>query len=426
MANEPFQNGHALIIGVGGDLKETVADARGIQQILTNPERVGYPAGQVMLLTESQATRHGMLSALDKLATRMQQAGNGDATVLIYYSGHGGYDKQQPGAPFYFLTNGYQTDDFAGTCVSAAEFSQKLDQIPAQKLVVILDCCHAGEIKAKEAGREALEADELLSAPQLRQDNTKMVHELDRGSGRIVLASSTGKQVSFIGEQGLSIFTECLIEALQGKNTEKEDPYISFGDVWDYLGREVPKRSQAKYQETQDPVINAREMTFFYLGRNKVEAIPEIPRVFIISSPKDETFLKALQKQIGLLVKAGVIEKYDPGDLIPGYSIMDTLEEELNKAQIAVPLVSPDFFDSDRWPTLLEKAHDRGLRLLPVVVRDIFYEIDPILGDENLAKFPVENGEVKPVAAWGDQQDKALKSVAIELVKLAKKIKAGG
>ena len=54
---QTFEQGHALIIGVGADLPNTVDDAIGMANILKDGERCAYPAGQVHLLTSEGATR---------------------------------------------------------------------------------------------------------------------------------------------------------------------------------------------------------------------------------------------------------------------------------------------------------------------------------------------------------------------------------
>jgi hypothetical protein len=83
--SELFTPGHACIIGVGGDLPNTVDDAIGFAKILKDPERCAYPAGQVSLLTQESAKRDDILAALDRLA----QSTTPDSTVIIYFSGHG-------------------------------------------------------------------------------------------------------------------------------------------------------------------------------------------------------------------------------------------------------------------------------------------------------------------------------------------------
>ena len=60
-----FTHGHALVIGMGADLPDTIQDATGLADILTDQSRCAYPPGQVTLLTGEKATRAAVLSALD-------------------------------------------------------------------------------------------------------------------------------------------------------------------------------------------------------------------------------------------------------------------------------------------------------------------------------------------------------------------------
>ncbi len=54
---EQFVNGHAVIVGVGSDLPTTVQDAKGLGNILCDPQRCAYPTDQVRILTEEASTR---------------------------------------------------------------------------------------------------------------------------------------------------------------------------------------------------------------------------------------------------------------------------------------------------------------------------------------------------------------------------------
>lgn len=88
MTNQTFTNGYALLIGVGADLPVTVKDATAIKDVLIDPSRAAYASEQVTLLTETSATRQNILAAFDKIIAQSNQ--NPDATIIIYYSGHGG------------------------------------------------------------------------------------------------------------------------------------------------------------------------------------------------------------------------------------------------------------------------------------------------------------------------------------------------
>jgi uncharacterized caspase-like protein len=136
--SERFEQGHACVIGIGGDLPTTVNDAKGLARILKDPERCAYPENQVQLLTEGQATRSNIVAALERLASTT----NTESTVLIYFSGHGHLIKGINS--YYLMAHGYNTEQLAETALSGGEFTDLLREIPAQKLLVVLDCCHAG------------------------------------------------------------------------------------------------------------------------------------------------------------------------------------------------------------------------------------------------------------------------------------------
>jgi hypothetical protein len=66
-----FTHGHALIIGVGSYQHEprlnvplTAADAQAVATVMRDEKHCGYPATQVTLLTNAEATRAGILAAL--------------------------------------------------------------------------------------------------------------------------------------------------------------------------------------------------------------------------------------------------------------------------------------------------------------------------------------------------------------------------
>ncbi len=149
MTNQTFTNGYALLIGVGADLLVTVKDATALRDILIDSDRAAYPPKQVTLLTETSATRQNILAAFDQIITQVNQ--NSDATVIIYYSGHGG--RIQRTNKYFLLPFGYNPSQRADTAISGVEFTQKIEAITARKLVVLLDCCHASGVPAlKEPG----------------------------------------------------------------------------------------------------------------------------------------------------------------------------------------------------------------------------------------------------------------------------------
>ncbi|MCL1469128.1 caspase family protein [Argonema antarcticum] len=241
MANATFSNGHALLIGVGADLPVTVKDATALRDVLIDPTRAAYPPKQVELLTEAKATRQEILEAFDRLIEQVNQ--NPDATVIIYFSGHGGRIESLDGPPEYFLVpSGFNWNQRADTAISGLEFTEKIEAIKARKLVVLLDCCHAGGVPALKTPGTT-----FIKSPV----PPTLLSSLESGSGRIVVASSHEDQYSYTGNP-YSVFTACLLEALQGKASVNQDNYARILNVLSYLFDQVPKRTTDK----QKPFVN--------------------------------------------------------------------------------------------------------------------------------------------------------------------------
>lgn len=238
MTNQTFANGYALLIGVGADLPVTVKDATAVRDVLLDPSRAAYPPEQVKLLTESSATRQEILNAFDQIIAQVNQ--NPDATVIIYYSGHGGRIKRTN--EYFLVPYGYDPSHRRDTAISGLEFTQKIEAIQARKLIVLLDCCHAGGVPApKEAGET------FVKSPV----PPELLNVLGTGSGRVVIASSREDEYSYTG-QPYSAFTDCLLEALQGKAAVNKDGYARILDVMIYLFDQVPNRASG----SQHPFVN--------------------------------------------------------------------------------------------------------------------------------------------------------------------------
>ncbi|MEH2361435.1 caspase family protein [Nostoc sp.] len=238
MTTQTFTNGYALLIGVGADLPVTVLDATAIQDILIDGDRAAYLPEQVTLLTEASATRQNILAAFDQIIAQVNQ--NPDATVIIYYSGHGG--RIQRTNEYFLVPFGYDPSQRADTAISGVEFTQKIEAITARKLVVLLDCCHAGGVPAlKEPGES------FVKSPL----PPELLNVLGTGSGRVVVASSREDEYSYTG-QPYSAFTDCLLSALQGKATVNKDGYARILDILVYLFDQVPKRASG----SQHPFVN--------------------------------------------------------------------------------------------------------------------------------------------------------------------------
>lgn len=255
MTHETFSQGYAVVIGVGADLPVTIDDATAIGNILCDSHRCAYPSSQVKLLVGPTANRASVLSSLDWLA---DVAGE-DSTAVVYFSGHG---IETP--DYYLMPYGYNLANLAESAISDQIFTEKLRAIKSKKLVVFLDCCHAG------GQADAKEFQGVKSPFPL----TTAV-ELNRSSGRVILASSHKDEVSWTGKP-YSIFTAAVLEALAGYGSFEQDSYARVLDLALWVGRKVPERTQDK----QHPIIKISHLednfalAWYAAGQKSPSALP--------------------------------------------------------------------------------------------------------------------------------------------------------
>jgi hypothetical protein len=258
------ENSHALVVGVANykfinKLPETVLnDARDITDLLKSPQHCGYSPETVSLLLDEDATQKAITQALADLT----QNTDADSTVFIYFSGHGGQIEYGEHAGEYLLpvdTNPQSIDALTATAISGTQFTEALQAIPARKVVVIFDCCHAGGIgQPKDA-----------KGPTLKVGFSESYYDaLKQGRGRVILASSRSSEYSYILPGAVnSLFTQQLLAGLKGE-IFSDDGLIRIFDTFEYLQPRVTSG-----QPNQHPIFKADlEENFpiaLYLGGQK-------------------------------------------------------------------------------------------------------------------------------------------------------------
>jgi uncharacterized caspase-like protein len=251
MQEQRLFNARALLVGIGdythprfASLPATARDARALAAILVEPGRCGYPSTHVRTITGPDGNAANIRAALEALAAST----NPESTVLVYFSGHGGRALQGGQWRVYLCPREANPDELPHTAISGDEFSDRLATIPARKLLVMIDACHA-------AGSATLKAAD--GAPVWKAGLPEVYYEaLSRGSGRIVIASSKGDQFSYVRPQSdLSLFTYHLREALGGKAAVRDDGLVHVLDVFHYVNEAV----QAD-EPRQTPVLKVNDL----------------------------------------------------------------------------------------------------------------------------------------------------------------------
>jgi hypothetical protein len=247
MTKSLFAAGYALLIGVGGaDIPKTVDDAKALADILKDQDRCAYPSEQVKLLTGQDADRNGILEALDKVA----QSSDINSTIIIYFSGHGSQITSSIGEAYFLIPHGYDINRLNKTAISGAEFAIKLRTLKAKKILLLLDCCHAGGI----GDAKGLEIAKSPIPPEA-------LEVLGSGSGRVIIASSQADEFSYAGEP-YSAFTLALIESLCGIGVARKDGFVRVADLAMHAREAVPGRTN----KNQHPILNFEQADNFVIA----------------------------------------------------------------------------------------------------------------------------------------------------------------
>ena len=243
-----MQKAYALVIGCAEyrwvpALPPTVTnDARDLHAVLVDPDRCAYEQSHAGLLVDGEATTAAVRASLRDLAARADT----DSTVLIFFSGHGARVADGAHLGEYLLladTEVASPEALARTALSGEEFSEALRAIPARKVVVLFDCCHAGGIgQPKDAG-----------APLLRPGLSEAYYEaLQSGRGRAIIASSRSTEQSWVHAGATnSLFTQHLLAGLGG-GVASDDGLVRIFDLFEYLQPRVTAD-----QPNQHPVFKA-------------------------------------------------------------------------------------------------------------------------------------------------------------------------
>lgn len=260
--SEVFNHGYALLIGVGESaysslsLPVTVKDTQAIYAALIDPELCGYPDNEehVKVLNNQEATKNNILDGLKWLEEKAES--DPEATIIVYYSGHGWVNKNDN--QYYLLQHDINPLNIASSALSAETFTNSLRQIKAERLLVVIDSCHAAGMASSKSVEDIIKADkEFFGQVQDFQGaapSKGLIETLKQGKGRVVFTSSRGEQKSWIKkDDSFSIYTYHFLEALQGAASNSDEKVVKVSNLMNHLSKSVPETVQKLYSQEQIP-----------------------------------------------------------------------------------------------------------------------------------------------------------------------------
>lgn len=263
-----FTHGYALLIGVNENsvhdwaLPDVAKDVKALSAVLAHHERCAYPQEHVRVIQSKDATKSNIWAGLSWLKDKLKEDSDKNTTVLIYYSGHGWRDSSLPDQPAYYLIPfDVAADNLRQTALRADDFASQIASLSPQRLLVLLDCCHAGGMGVKDLELSPftipagwfMGKEKAIPVDFGNKDIDAAI--LTQGAGRAVLNSSRNDEKSYIRQdRQMSIFTYHLIEALTGYAPHKDaDKEVTVADLLGYVWRAVPESAQREYGKPQHP-----------------------------------------------------------------------------------------------------------------------------------------------------------------------------
>jgi WD40 repeat protein len=225
-------------MGTPWQLEYAASDARNLAQELQRQEGTHFERVRTRLLTNRDANRAGILTALDGLRQIPQ-----DELAIIFMAGHGVRDRD---GTFYFLTTGSTTEDPKREGVDWQTIARHLAEIHC-RVILLLDACHAGSIST-----ETVVPNNALAETFFNQH---------RG-GVMVFSASKGRQFSMESASfgnGSGVFTHALVEALGAKSRiadSNRNRYVEFMEMVSYVTRRVNAITGGR----QTPWLSRKEM----------------------------------------------------------------------------------------------------------------------------------------------------------------------
>jgi hypothetical protein len=282
------------------------------------------------------ATGPAIRAGLERLA----RVAGPKSTVFIYFSGHGVQVKEGPRKGQYLLPVEavYPGDeDLARTAISGAEFTQALAAIKAQRLTVVLDCCHAGGIG--ESGDPGL-ADGYLDG-------------LKAGTGRVIIAATRSTAPTFVRDGArYGVFAGHLLDGLRG-GARGDGGVIRIIDLYSFVQQRV-----AADQPAQRPPLKVELEDNYpvalYRGGNAPAPAPAPPPAdgfqydaFISyrHQEPDKTWVR--KKLVPRLAACGLRVFIDYIDFLLGAPVIKEMERAVLQSRYTVGVLSPNYLTSN-------------------------------------------------------------------------------
>jgi len=377
-------NTHALLVGIAdyqhvNRLPQQVRnDVQDVQAALVDPQLCAYPPENVRLLLVGQATQAAIRLALVDLANKT----DANSTVLLYISSHGAQIETGEWAGEYLLPVDAQytsNQRLAATTIAGAEFAAALKAIPARKLLVILDCCHAAGIGVLKD----------VTGVQVKDGLSPAIYaQLATGQGRAILASADRDEKSYIlsgAHNGL--FTQHLLAGLRG-GIASEDGLIRLFDLFEYVQPKVTADHRAQHPIFKADLRDNFPVALRLAGQPKAIAKAAdgfVYDAYLSFADKEPDAAWVWTKLVPELEKAGLRIAISGVVQAPGVDLVIETERAIRQAKRTVVVLSPIYLADNlaAFENVLAQTlgiQEGSYRLLPIKIAPLASNLPTRLG----------------------------------------------
>ncbi|MGZ3647032.1 MAG: TIR domain-containing protein, partial [Ktedonobacteraceae bacterium] len=119
------------------------------------------------------------------------------------------------------------------------------------------------------------------------------------------------------------------------------------------------------------------------IGENTLTVSKGSIEIFFCYAHEDELLLKKLETQLAALKRQGWIKLWYDRYISPGTEWKTEIDEHLNRAQIILLLISPDFMNSDycygiEMKRALERHNCGEAWVIPIILRPVYWKVEPL------------------------------------------------
>jgi hypothetical protein len=381
-------NGYALLAGIANykyapPLPKTVLnDVRGVAAVLRDPALCAYPddPDHVRLLENDRATRDGFLDGLRWIKEKADE----DASVFIYFSGHGGRTEGVQAGEYLIPWEGTLSETRPwDSNISGNQFVDALKVIKSVKLLVVLDCCRSAGIAHAKGSGPAPHAD----APRLKPGLTDgFLDKLATGRGRVIFSASRSHEDSYIAPNAAnSLFTEHLLGGLRG-GAPSEDGLIGVIDLFEYVSPRVTVTCPDQHPQMKAEYYEGRFPVAMYRGGTK-GVIPKDAQgfrydVYVSYLDRDPDATYVWDELVPRLTGAGLRVAVGGEVVRPGVARVVGMQRALQQSKRVLLVLSNAYLSSPRaeFENVLSQElgiDDGTYRVLPLDIEAIEPDAKP-------------------------------------------------